>query len=98
MKDWEISGKLQNLCCFECIFFAKFVRPILLQVRELVPGLTISNIITQNGKGKEMTNFLGFPGLTVSNVNTKWQKERNHKFLRLPGLSYKATAIKMAKM
>ena len=28
----------------------------------------------------------------------KWWRERNHKFLRLPGLSWKATATKMAKM
>ena len=34
----------------------------------------------------------------ISNINTKWRRERNHKSIRLPGLSCKATAPKMAKM
>ena len=73
MKNWEISGSLKICAALSAYFLRHFVRPILPRVRELVPGLTISNI------------------------NTKWQRERNHTFLRLPGLSCKATATNMAK-
>ena len=74
MKDWEISGKPRNLCCFEFISFA------------ILFGL-FSPWFVNSSQAK-----------TISNINTKWQRERNHTFLRLPGLSCKATATKTAKM
>ena len=72
MKDREISGSLEIVH-----FLRHFVRPILPQVRELVPGFTFSNI-NKMAKGKKSL--------------------RNHRSLRLPGLSCKATATKMVKM
>ena len=68
MKDRKIFGKPRDLCCFECNFLRHFVRPILPQVRELVPGFTILNI------NKMAMGFLGLPGLSCKAAATKMAK------------------------
>ena len=73
MKDREISGKPRNFCCFECISFAILFG---LFSRGFVNSSQSSQfqIYTQNGDGKEITNFVGFPVFHAKLQHRKWQR------------------------
>ena len=77
----ERPGNLREASKFVLLwvhFLRHFVRPILPQVRELVPVFTICQaefeIKTHNAEGKEITNFLGFPVFHAKLQQRKWQR------------------------
>ena len=98
LSIYERPGNLQEASKFVLLwvhFLRHFVWPILPRVRELVPGFTnMRNFkYKQNGDGKEITNFLGFPVFHAKLQQQKWQRCNDLQWHNLcprlnPGLSH----------